>query len=136
MTHEFERLFKELPRAPEPPVGLLEAALGRIHRERFRLAIRRKIAWSCAALVSGLCLGFAGRAAWAEASSSGFFASSSLLFSDPGVVAAYWDKFILALLEALPAASVAVLFVALAAFLGSARGLARSLSSSMTTHAV
>ena len=126
MTSGYERLFADLPPAPEPPAGLLQAAMARIRRLRARAAFRRKAAWAAAALLSGAGLGFAGHAAWLDASASGFFASSSLMFSDPSVVAAYWDKFLLALLEALPAASVALLCGALFAFLGSARGLARS----------
>lgn len=136
MTREFENLFTNLTPAPEPPPGLIEGAMARIRKERFRTAVLRKAVWAGAALLSGLGLGFAGHAAWIDASGSGFIASSTLLFTDPGIVAAYWDKFLLALLEALPAASVAVLCVSLAAFLGSTRELVRSFLSSAKTRAL
>lgn len=56
--------------------------------------------------------------------SSGFMDFLSLAFSDPALVARYWQSFVLSLLEALPVVSLAVFLSVVLALLESIRRLA------------
>ncbi|MDO8582162.1 MAG: hypothetical protein Q7S16_04800, partial [bacterium] len=58
---------------------------------------------------------------------SGFAEFFSLLFSDIGMVAAYWQNFAFTLLESLPAVSIAAFLATVLVFLGSLRIITRDM---------
>ena len=95
----------------EPREGLFEEIMG---------CIRKKELFYARCRMAALLLGFIGstavflqilRMAEAEFASSGFTEFAMFLFYDFGAVLAYWQNFVLALAEALPAISVAALMV-------------------------
>jgi len=95
----------------EPREELFEEIIGCIRKKGLFYAKRRM------AVFFLVFIGFAAaflqilRMAEAEFASSGFTEFAMLLFYDFGAVLAYWQNFVLALAEALPAISVAALMV-------------------------
>ena len=126
MSKNYTQLFSHLE-ALEPTDDLLGKVLSRLDKERF-IVIRRRIA-----LLSGflvvlvLALVPAFKMVWDGINASGFTQFLSLLFSDSGVVMAYWQSFGLTLLESLPVISIVVFLAIVVSFLGSARLLSKNL---------
>jgi hypothetical protein len=99
----------------EPPVHLLQKIIARIEKEERLLVLKRRIFIFLTGL-SGLtvALVYAFRLAQTTIINSGFSEYFSLIFSDPGVIAQYWQNFFLTLLESFPVAETALfLFVVL-----------------------
>lgn len=123
---DYERIFSHLE-PPEPPEGLFDKIMARIRGERQLLAARKQFF-----LLSAVALASAGAFIPAigvfrkEFAQSGLFQYLSLAFSDVGTAAANWQDFSLALLESLPAASLATLLAALFVLLWSFKHLAQN----------
>jgi len=62
-----------------------------------------------------------------ELSESGFLQFLSLAFSDFGIIAIYWQNFVMSLLETIPAMSFAILLVIIFVFLYSLKFLVRNI---------
>ncbi len=122
-----EKLFSHLE-TPEPPEGLFDKIMQRIHKEQLFLTLKRRIilfsmalAGSAAALISTF------RILQTGLVESGFMEFLSLFFSDFGVVTAQWQNFTLALMEALPAVSIAAFLAAIFIFLEALKFLIRDM---------
>lgn len=108
----------------ELPVGLEQRILELIRAEE-RTALRKEIFLVSIGLL-GSALAFfpllqVARTGFVQ---SGFWELFSLLFSDVAAVTGYWQNFVFALLEALPAASMAALLVTFLVLWGSLQFLA------------
>lgn len=101
----------------EPPKGLFGKIIRRIHREQRLLILKKIIIFSVAFAGSFLMLGISLKMLAADVSQSGFFNLSLLAFSDFSIVIQYWKNFGLALLETLPAVSIALFFAGIVLFL-------------------
>lgn len=111
----------------EPPIGLFEKIISRIHRERRILTIKRRIIIFSVGLVGSLAAFFpALKMVSAELSSSGFNQFFSLIFSDFTVVMRYWQSFVMTLLETLPVMSLMVLLAVIFILLESSKYLAKN----------
>ena len=91
-----------------PPIGLLEKILKRIHKEERLLVLRRIIIFSITLIGSLLGIVLAFKTLLSDFSQSGFMSFFSLMFSDFSTVMAHWQSFSLILLESLPAISLAL----------------------------
>lgn len=114
----------------EPPSGLFERIVNRIHKEQRLLTIRRRIAIFSVGL-SGSSVVFIPvfKMLSAELAESGFIQFLSLLFSDFSIVARYWQSFVLTLLETLPAISLIVFLTIIFVFLESLKFLIKNTKS-------
>ena len=110
----------------EPPNGLLEKILNRIHHEERILVLRKIIVFSVTLTGSLAGLVPAFRVLLSDFGRSGFLRFFSLIFSDFSAVAAYWQNFVLILLESLPILSLAVFLAVLIIFLQSIRALTKN----------
>lgn len=110
--------LKQNYRLINPPGGLLEKVLSRLEKEQKILALkRRRIIFSFGAVISALGLIPAYLALQASLAESGFFQFFSLIFSDSEIIAAYWQNFVLSLLESLPIINLAIFLAVIMAFL-------------------
>lgn len=91
-----------------PPIGLLEKVLKRIHKEERLSVLRRIIIFSITLIGSLLGIVLAFKTLLSDFSQSGFMSFFSLMFSDFSTVMAHWQSFSLILLESLPAISLAL----------------------------
>lgn len=110
---DYEALFAHL-QPPEPPAGLAGRIVERITVERHLRAARlRLIAFGC--LLTGVAAAVIPvvRSVQSSVAGAGLPQFTSLLFSDFGAVLSYWDSFLLALLEALPATGIATILALL-----------------------
>ena len=98
----------------EPPIGLLEKIMKRIHREERILVLRRIILFSITLVISLLDFSLRLICLYLILASPGFLKFSSLIFSDFSTVATYWQSFTMTLLETLPALSLALFLAVLA----------------------
>ncbi len=104
----------------EPPEGLFEKIMFRIREEQRLLILKKRLAFfSIGMMVSVVSFIPLFNLVQTELSKSGFLQFFSLLFSDFQVVAAYWQNFIMSLLEAIPAMSLALFLIAVFIFLQS-----------------
>lgn len=106
--------------SPRPPKGLFKKVMRRIHEERKLLIFKRRLVFlsiifigSIAALIPTFRMTQVG---FAE---SGFIEFFSLLFSDAGIIATYWQNFALSLLETLPVTSLIIFLTIMLLFLES-----------------
>lgn len=106
MRKDVENLFK-LAATPLPSDHLADRIIGRIAAERRRALVRRIAFFSAGAIASTAAFVPSLLALRTAAAESGFVQYLSLLFSDGGAVAAIWQDFAYALMESLPAASIA-----------------------------
>lgn len=109
----------------EPPSGLLPKIMKRIRREERILLIKRTSVFSAMLIGSVIAFFPVSQMLVSDFSQSGFFSFLSLVFSDFSVVSSYWQTFIMALLQTLPALSLALFLAILVTFLQSARSLTR-----------
>lgn len=111
----------------EPPKGLLEKVLKRIHREERILVLRKIIIFSAmlAISISGFVPSL--KIFLSDLSQSGFISFLSLAFSDFSAITAYWQNFLMILLETLPAISLALFLAFLLMLLQSVRSLAKNI---------
>lgn len=127
MRQDYEKLFSNI-QLTEPPAGLFDKIISRIYNERNLMAVRRRVViFSIGFAGSVIALAPAFLAVRTGLAESGFAYYFSLLFSDFNVVAAYWQNFALALLEALPITSMALLLGIIFVFLGSLRFLSKNI---------
>lgn len=113
--------------AVNPPSGLLEKILKRIHREERILVLRRVVLFSITLAGSILAFVPALKILLSDFSQSGFLNFFSLIFSDFPSVAAYWQSFAMILLETLPAVSLALFLAVLLTFLESVKVLTKNI---------
>ena len=111
----------------DPPAGLLETILKRIHREERLLVLRRVILFSI--LLTGSVVGLfpAFNMLLSDFNQSGFLRFFSLMFSDFPAVATYWQSFTMVLLETIPAISLALFLAVLVTFLQSIKSLTKNI---------
>jgi hypothetical protein len=132
MPKDYEKLFSNL-RAPEPPDGLLEQIMLRLRKERRSFIIRRRIVIFSLGLIGSMAAFMpVWRLVQTELAASGFMRYFSLLFSDTSTVAAYWQSFVYALLESLPAFSLAVFLFVVFVFLESLKVLVQNMKIILT----
>jgi hypothetical protein len=132
MLKKYERLFAYL-KTPEPPAGLFDRIMRRIKDEQRLLIVRQRlIVFSIALLASLAALVPTFRTAQAGLTESGFITFFSLLLSDSGVVITYWQSFVLALLESLPAVSLALFLATIFVLLGSVKFLVQDIKTIFT----
>ena len=103
----------------EPPLGLLEKILKRIHKEERFLVLRRTIIFSITLVLSLLGIVPSFGMLLSDFTKSGFFNFFFLMFSDFPTIATYWQSFTMILLETLPAVSLALFLVVFIVFLES-----------------
>lgn len=96
----------------EPSPELLGKIIQKIHREERILAIRKTAIFSVVFIFSLVGIVPSFRMLMSDFSNTGFFNFFSLIFSDFSMMTVYWKSFIMALLETLPAISLA-LFLAI-----------------------
>ena len=120
----------------EPPIGLLEIIVMRVHKEERILVLRRFVFFSLLFIGSTAAFIPSFNMLGADFKNSGFLSFFSLLFSDFSIVTTYWKSFILTLLETLPFVSIALFLAVLLTFLESARFLSRDVKKIIKTRAV
>lgn len=123
MQKNLERYFRRMDPVKTPD-GMIEGVFVRIAGERRRLALLRHLP----ALALGLCLSaaatvFAVRTAVADAVQSGLTGFLMLLVTDHGAVASSWQAYAMTIVDALPAAPIAVAFAAAFGFFALLRRL-------------
>jgi len=111
----------------QPPKGLLERILKRIHKEERFLVLRKVIIFSV--MLIGSLVGFVPslKMLLSDFGSSGFVNFFSLIFSDFSVITTYWRSFAMILLETLPALSLALFLAVLLIILQSMKSLIKNL---------
>ena len=109
----------------EPPIGLFEKIINRIHKEERVLVLRRVVLFSTTLLISLVAFFPAFSMLMADFSHSGFLNFFSLAFSDSSTVMKYWQSFTMTLLEAIPALSLALFLAILLTFLQSIKSLTK-----------
>lgn len=112
----------------EPPMGLFEKVMGRIHKEQRLFNIKRRIVIFSIGLVGSLITSFpAIKFLSSEFIATGFIQFSSLLFSDFAIVTTYWQSFILTLLETLPTIGIIAFLITAFIFLESLKHLTKDI---------
>ena len=111
----------------DPPTGLLEKILKRIHKEERLLLLRKIIIFSVTLIGSFLAILPAFKMLFSDLGRSGFTNFFSLIFSDFSTVSTYWQSFSMVLLETLPVASLALFLFILLIFLQSAKSLTKNI---------
>jgi len=134
MRKDYEKLFSHL-KSPEPPDGLFEKIMLRLHKERQLLTLKRRLTIFSVGLI-GSAVAFIPAFKMVQAGfiESGFMDFFSLLFSDTGIVMAYWQNFALSLLETLPVLSLMALLATVLVFLESLKLLARDIKILLPQH--
>ena len=120
----------------EPPIGLLEKIMKRIHREERILVLRRIIIFSITLVISVIGFFPAFSMLIADFNQSGFLQFSSLMFSDFSTVSTYWQSFTMTLLQTLPALSLALFLAVLLTFLQSIKSLTKDVKTMFFSRAI
>lgn len=127
MRKDYEKLFTHLE-PPEPPAGLFNKIMNRIHEEERLMSIKKRLfLFSTTILLSAGAFIPIVNAFQDEFASSGFYHYFSLMFSDLGLIAANWQDFGFAILESLPVTSISAFLLALLVFLWSLKHLAQAI---------
>ncbi len=124
MRDNYGDLFEKMDRR-EPPAGLLNTIILKIKEESLRMARVRFVCFSLLSLAALSALIPAWRELQSEITQSGFFQFVSLLFSDAGTIAVYWQDFTMTIAESLPIFGISAVLAAVFAFLLSIRFMAR-----------
>ncbi len=124
MDDNYGDLFGKMDRR-EPPAGLLDSIILRINEESLRTARIRFVCFSILSLAALSALIPAWHELQLEVTQSGFLQFFSLLFSDAGIVATYWQDFTMTVAESLPIFGISAVLSALFAFLLSVKFMAR-----------
>jgi len=111
----------------EPSPELFLKVMKRIRREERILAIKKIAVLSVVLVASGIALVPAVKMLVQEIQNSGFIQFASLAFSDFETVKAYWQSFALAILQTIPALSLALCLAVLFTFLQSMKGLSKNI---------
>jgi ABC-type spermidine/putrescine transport system permease subunit I len=109
----------------EPPIGLFEKIIKRLHREERILVLKRVALFSTTLIISTIGFFPSFNMLVSDFSQSGFLRFFSLMFSDFSTVTTYWQSFGMILLETLPAISLALFLAVLVTFLQSIKSLSR-----------
>ena len=109
----------------EPPIGLYEKIITRIHHKERVLILRRVIVFSTTLIISLVLFFPVVSMLMYDINQSGFLQFSSLMFSDTSSVMTYWRSFMMTLLETLPALSLALFLAVLVTFLQSVKSLTK-----------
>jgi hypothetical protein len=110
------------------PEGILNRIMARFKAEQRLLTVKRRLViFSIGFIGSAVAFVPVFKMVQLEISSSGFLQFFSLLFSDFGTVASYWQNFAMSLLETLPAFSLAVFLTVIFVLLESSKFLARDI---------
>ncbi|MFA6252313.1 MAG: hypothetical protein WCX74_02855 [Candidatus Paceibacterota bacterium] len=118
MENEYKKLFNNLNEAI-PSNDLFEKIVIRIGKEeKLQIVKKRIILFSLFLVASSLGLIYSFLAVQDALVSSGFAQFFSLIFSDFGIVAAYWQNFAFTLLESLPVFALVVSLSMLSLVLG------------------
>jgi len=127
--HKNDKKLFSYNKSPETPDDLFDKVILSIKKEEHRIAIlkRRLAIFSLGIIGSVVAFIPAVRMVQAGFSESGFSHFFSLLFSDFGIIATYWQNFMISLLETLPIIHLAILLAITFVFLGSLKFLARDL---------
>ncbi|MFA5124414.1 MAG: hypothetical protein WC473_01120 [Patescibacteria group bacterium] len=128
MPQELGKIFSSY-HSPEPSEELLNEIVFGLNREQAKRAKRRLAIFSLTLVASLVAVVPALRLIWQDISQSGFTDFISLFFSDPDMALAYWQNFVLALLEVLPVLSLALFLTTLAVFMESLKLLVKNFKS-------
>lgn len=109
-----------------PPDGLLEKIMYRIHVEERVLALRKIIIFSIIFIASIISIIPAYTTLLSDLSSTGFLNFFSLIFSDFSSITSYWKSFSMILLETIPALSLAIFLAIFITFLQSIISLTKN----------
>jgi hypothetical protein len=134
MSKNYQNLFS-LMTQPDLPRDLLANVMDQIHRQRQVAKTRNRLivfslglVGSVAAfipMIKSLIVGL---------NNSGFFQFFSLLFTDSKTVLAYWDNFLLTLLESLPILSLIAVLAIVLIFLESLKNFFHDLKIILPNH--
>jgi len=111
----------------EPPAGLFDKILNRIRKEQRLLALRRIVIFSVLFFGSIVAIIPSFSTLSSDVRQTGFLQFFSLIFSDFSLVSAYWKNFSLAILETLPAVSLAALAAVILILLQSLKSLIKNI---------
>ena len=111
----------------EPPSGLLNKILKRIHKEERLLVLRRTIIFSITLVGSLIALIPSFNMLSSDFTRTGFISFLSLMFSDFSSVTLYWQSFMMILLETLPAISLVLFLAVVLIFLQSLKSLTKDI---------
>jgi len=127
MVQDYEKLFSQI-QPLEPPVGLFERIVNRIQIEQKLITVKRRIfLFSAGLFITILAFIPTIKMAWSGLTESGFLNFFSLIFSDAGIVASYWQNFALSLLETLPVTGLVLFLVVTLVFLEMLKLLTKNL---------
>lgn len=112
----YNKLFSNL-RQKSLPDGLFNSVIKQIQRRQHLMILRRKIIYSLVTVFSALAFIPTIMNLKIGLVESGFTQYFSLLFSDFNVVSAYWQSFLLTLLESLPIINLAIFLAVVLMFL-------------------
>lgn len=116
MRKDYERLFACL-KSPEPPAGLFDRIISAIKREEeLRQTKRLLFRFLSLLAVSLVAVSFSGVMLANQIKTLGIFYFISMAISDLDVFFAFWQDFVLAILESLPIEGIASFFLGLALF--------------------
>jgi len=125
MMSNYEKLFSHF-KAPEPPSDLFTKIMSHLHEERRLSVIKQRVVFFFVLLASSIAVAvYALEMIISKVSESGFVQFFSLLFSDFGAVATYWQSFLLSLAEALPVIALAIFLLTTMVFLESLKFLVK-----------
>jgi hypothetical protein len=110
---------------PSPQLYL--KIMKRLRHEEKILAGKKIILFSIMFASSSAGLVSAGRMLFLQLQTSGFISFASLIFSDFGIVKVYWQNLLIAILEAMPAMSIALCLAILLIALQSVRFLSKNI---------
>lgn len=126
MQNDYRQLFLELDEK-EPPAELFHDTMLRINAKQKRSATFARIGFfGTASLLALFVFVPTVREFYAEFMQSGFSQFASLIFSDMGILAKYWQDFLLSLAESLPVLSAIGVIASLFVFLLSTERLIRN----------
>jgi len=111
----------------DPSPQLYLKIINRLHKEEKILAIKKIIFFSTTFILSVAGMFFTVKSLIQNLQTSGFIYYISLLFSDFSIIKAYWQNFLLALLETLPALSITLCLTILLIFMQSIKLLSKNI---------
>jgi len=114
--------MKEVIPSPELYLKIMK----RLRKEERILAVKKVLLFSILFTSSAMGMVSAVKLLISQMQSSGFFYFVSLIFSDFSIVKAYWQNFLLATLEAMPAVSRGLCFLVLLVLMQSAKIISKN----------
>ena len=127
MLKDFEKLFTIFNQL-EPSPGLLDGIMLRINEvRRLKKARIRAAFFGTVFLAALIALVPAWQEFYAEFTQSGFLQFISLLFSDAGVIASYWQELLISLAESLPVFGISAILASVFGILISLKFLTRDI---------